>query len=257
MRKLLTLVSPLATLLQCPELDILKAIKLVESTILALKDCIMPNYFRDNVYPECLELARELNIPILANRSEVGIGKCEFYRGKIFEPALKMLIDDLESRCQKREIGHSKIACLLESDTSLENLMQMSEIYYSALGFSNANELLAALDAERRLLMRHCPDIFDKTKIQDPLLVLIEKTTEFKNVNTLLRILAVTTISNASAERSFSSLRRLKTYLRSTMTQERLSSIATVMVNREIAPDLSEVVEAFLKSDRKIVEQIK
>ena len=50
-------------------------------------------------------------------------GKCEFYRGKIFEPALKILISYLESRCQKREIGHSKIACLLESDTSLENLM--------------------------------------------------------------------------------------------------------------------------------------
>ena len=40
----------------------------------------------------------------------------------------------------------------------------------------------------------------------------------FDEVQTLLRILLVNPASSCSAERSFSSLRRLKTWLRSTMT---------------------------------------
>ena len=42
-------------------------------------------------------------------------------------------------------------------------------------------------------------------------------------------------VSTASAERSFSSLRRLKTYLRSTMTQERLSNLALLYIERDVS----------------------
>ena len=41
-----------------------------------------------------------------------------------------------------------------------------------------------------------------------------------------LKIAMTMGVSSASAERSFSSLRRIKTYLRSTMTKERLSNLA-------------------------------
>ena len=41
-------------------------------------------------------------------------------------------------------------------------------------------------------------------------------------------ILAVIPATSCSAERSFSALRRLKTYLRNTMGQERINSIALI-----------------------------
>ena len=44
--------------------------------------------------------------------------------------------------------------------------------------------------------------------------------------------------STASVERSFSSLRRLKTYLRSTMTQERLDKLALLYIERNLSSDL-------------------
>jgi len=50
----------------------------------------------------------------------------------------------------------------------------------------------------------------------------------FSEVEQLLRLL----LSSCEAERSFSSLRRLKTYLRSTMTQSRLNSIAILHVHQ-------------------------
>ncbi len=40
-------------------------------------------------------------------------------------------------------------------------------------------------------------------------------------------------ISSAEAERSFSGLRRLKTWLRSTMTQKRLNGIAVCHIHQE------------------------
>ena len=51
---------------------------------------------------------------------------------------------------------------------------------------------------------------------------------EFSNVVHILPVIPAT----CSAERSFSALRRLKTYLRSTMGQQRVSNITLVNIER-------------------------
>ena len=55
----------------------------------------------------------------------------------------------------------------------------------------------------------------------------------FDQVETLVRLLMVVPISSAEAERSFSGLRRLKTWLRSTMTQKKLNGIALCHIHQE------------------------
>ena len=55
-----------------------------------------------------------------------------------------------------------------------------------------------------------------------------------------LRIAMAFGVTSASAERSFSSLKRVKTYLRSTMTQERLNNLALLYVERELSSTLWE-----------------
>lgn len=56
-------------------------------------------------------------------------------------------------------------------------------------------------------------------------------------------------VSSASAERSFSSLGRLKTHLHSTMTQERLTNLALLYIERDLSSQLwdklDELVIAF------------
>ncbi|MDD1617309.1 MAG: hAT family dimerization domain-containing protein, partial [Methylococcaceae bacterium] len=56
----------------------------------------------------------------------------------------------------------------------------------------------------------------------------------FPIVESLVRLLLVNPASSATAERSFSSLRRLKTYLRSTCGQQRLNSIAICNVHKDV-----------------------
>jgi len=50
-----------------------------------------------------------------------------------------------------------------------------------------------------------------------------------------LKIAMTFGMSSATAERSFSSLRRIKNYLRSTMTQERLSNLSLLYIERELS----------------------
>ncbi|XP_035991961.1 zinc finger MYM-type protein 1-like [Fundulus heteroclitus] len=55
----------------------------------------------------------------------------------------------------------------------------------------------------------------------------------FGQVETLVRLLLVVPVSSSEAERSFSALRRLKTWLRSTMTQNRLNHVAVCHVHKD------------------------
>ena len=59
------------------------------------------------------------------------------------------------------------------------------------------------------------------------------------NVERLLRLLLVLPASSATAERSFSSLRRLKTWLRSRMTQRRLNDVAVLHVHKDRAANVN------------------
>jgi hypothetical protein len=56
----------------------------------------------------------------------------------------------------------------------------------------------------------------------------------FTQVEQLVRLLLVCPVSSCAAERSFSALRRLKNWLRSTMSQIRLNSVAVCHVNQPI-----------------------
>jgi hypothetical protein len=52
----------------------------------------------------------------------------------------------------------------------------------------------------------------------------------FPNMFVSLRILLTLPVSVASGERSFSKLKRIKNYLRSTISQERLTGLATLAI---------------------------
>lgn len=79
----------------------------------------------------------------------------------------------------------------------------------------------------------------------------------FPNVNIALRIYLTLPVSNCTGERSFSHMKRIKNYLRSTMLQERLSALAILNIENELVKkiDFEQLVEAFAtaKSRRRHV----
>lgn len=77
------------------------------------------------------------------------------------------------------------------------------------------------------------------------------RATFMSEVVVLLTLILVTPATNATSERSFSALRRLKTYLRSTMTQERLNHCALVHVMKEECDslDVLDLAEDFVQGN--------
>ena len=67
----------------------------------------------------------------------------------------------------------------------------------------------------------------------------------FPNIATILKILAVIPFTSCTCERSASSLRILKTYLRSTMSQIRLNSLAILYSQKDIKVDVDSVIDRF------------
>ena len=67
----------------------------------------------------------------------------------------------------------------------------------------------------------------------------------YPNLHTLLRLLGTIPVTTCSCERSISSLRRLKTYLRSTMGQDRLNGLALMHANKHLDINIDEVVALF------------
>ena len=61
-----------------------------------------------------------------------------------------------------------------------------------------------------------------------------------------LRVLLTMPVASAIAEMSFSVLRRLKTYVRSTMKNDRLSSLGLMHINRDFEVDLHKAMEVFV-----------
>ena len=73
-------------------------------------------------------------------------------------------------------------------------------------------------------------------------------------VKRLMQLILVMPATNASSERSFSALRRVKTYLRTTMTQERLNYLMIIHVHKERtdALDMKTLLNEFV--DKSVLE---
>lgn len=69
--------------------------------------------------------------------------------------------------------------------------------------------------------------------------IIEKKLTEvYPTIEIVLRIIATTPVTVASAERSFSRLKIIKTYLRNSMTQDRLSALAILSIENDVAHSL-------------------
>ena len=67
----------------------------------------------------------------------------------------------------------------------------------------------------------------------------------FPNIFTAFQIFATIPVTTCSCERSISVLRRLKTYLHSTMSESRLKGLALLNVHRKIHLDTEEIIDQF------------
>ena len=101
------------------------------------------------------------------------------------------------------------------------------DVYYDIDGL----DLFSELKVFKEILQ-----IKDYTPID--ILNYIKRLDSFPNTCITYRILLTIPITIASTERSFSKLKLIKSYLRSTMSQERLSGLAILSIKKKILEEL-------------------
>ena len=65
------------------------------------------------------------------------------------------------------------------------------------------------------------------------------------NINILLQIMCTLPVTSCSSERSFSALKQIKTSLRSSMGNERLTALTLLYIHRDVEIDIEEVIVEF------------
>ncbi|CAI6357531.1 unnamed protein product [Macrosiphum euphorbiae] len=110
-----------------------------------------------------------------------------------------------------------------------------------------SNDLSSEIKIVNRLFINHeCDTIIKKINyIRSK-----DIQTGFPNYTNILKIFLTIPTNTASNERSFSALRKLKTYLRVTMSQERLSSLVILYIQKEYTIDFDNIIDKFDASIR-------
>lgn len=126
------------------------------------------------------------------------------------------------------------------SDIDEERLVLHRNMFLDIL---RAKKLLPQTSSNSKYSMKNFGDFLLLLKSENHILDLLPELMKFTK---LILTLPVTT---CTAERSFSTLRRLLTYMRSTMTQARLNSLSILHVHSEVAMnvDLNEIANEFIE----------
>ncbi|KAL4113754.1 hypothetical protein QTP88_017327 [Uroleucon formosanum] len=195
---------PLNKLLQTPGFDLSHVINMADNSINVLKE------MRKNV---------EKDFKLIFERAEIFL--------TIFIPYLDNFITMISDRLLKHKSLLKSFNCLFpikEKDNSdtFENYITGLIKKYSQL-LPSFSPLLVI--AELKLCRTSLQNL---SKIPSNLSKLLNNCNEndYPNVYKLLKIVATLPITTATAERSFSTMRRLKTYLRNTMAENRLNGLA-------------------------------
>ena len=78
----------------------------------------------------------------------------------------------------------------------------------------------------------------------------------YANIKVALLILATLPITSCECERSFSAMKRLKTYTRSVMAPDRMNGLALLHIHQELNPDPEKVIKKYGESGSHRLEII-
>ena len=150
------------------------------------------------------------------------------------------------------------IAAANGMDFDLGNINQLKDIYAVDVDFENLHGELKLLNG---IIKQRLPEVKKVTSVDTITSlfcndeVTVQVNLALSNVLRLLQIYLLAPMSAASGERTFSSQRRVKTYLRSTMTEVRYNNLMVLHVNKERTDklDLNIIAKLFIqKNERRI-----
>ena len=204
--------------------------------------------FGKELFDECKMQATlmKIDLPKIPGvRRTCSAEEVEEFFVKLFKQVFEAAANSLLRRYQSRSLQMSNfLRGLLEDPSMSRDEMEAVSNFYGDWNFADIVRERQLLFARfRRLNLRISVAEIGKEMSKNPALVDMAP-----NFISALKTYLVLPSSVCEAERSFSTLRRLKTYLRSTQTQKRLNGLAILNTHRDRAEalDLAEAVDEFV-----------
>ena len=167
-----------------------------------------------------------------------------------------MTLEELNRRFSEHQNIAVAVAKLILSyivDVEFSYVFTMFEYYKGDLQTDDINIHKAEFDIWKFMILKiqevQPPDTIEKT-----LKMIYSIKFIYQNIYILLQLCTLIPVSIADAERSFSTLKLIKTYLRNRLNDERLSDVAVINIHKDIAQELNieNVVDEFTKSKRRL-----
>lgn len=141
------------------------------------------------------------------------------------------------------------------NEQSISALKKLSLIYQIDIDQDDLVSEYRSFTSVYHHLNKACEDIVTNDVLK--FMITNDMVSSYPNLSTLYKIYYTLPVSSATAERSFSRLKLIKTFLRSTMAEERLSNFAMLSIEKCIAEKISfdKVIETFaqMKKRRKLL----
>ena len=216
--------------------------------------------FSQDVIPEAKTLAGERGIDLIipqrcarqAHRPNVEGTLEEYYRSTIYVPYIDSMIQSLESRFGESNQPYYHIFALHPKEIQQRERSEFKRIISSITQTYEIDNL-----------MEEALTWYDVHKHNPPsnncagLIELVKQTSMFPAVRKAILIALTLPATSCTAERSFSTLRRVKTWLRSTMSDKRLSSLCMLSVHRDKVSSqkteiMNKVIDKFRRNPRRL-----
>lgn len=264
------LTLPLSQALQSEGIDLTVATERARSVISALEakraeaDATFNEVF-ESVKSAAESVGVDITMPRVTKRQThranvEATNEEEYYRRIIFIPMLDSVLSDMTARFgkyQKIASGLSLLVPKIAIKCTDFTPVEAAVVFYSSilgLGAYKSDITVKLLKAE----IFQWRSFWEKREIQTQPVHPVPTTAVesfvacdamfYPIISKLLQILCTLPVSVATAERSFSTLRRLKTWTRATMGEDRLSALALMHVHRDIEICAERVIDSFAKS---------
>jgi hAT family dimerisation domain. len=215
--------------------------------------------YHNEWYNEAFELAEKLEIPVSKPRTNrrqmhranhASDSVSDFYKYSLTIPLLDHLLQDLSARFSKDTlVSYTGLYLIPSKILSLDSESpekSLKDLLFPFIQFYEEEfPSVHLLDSELALWRQYW--LTDKEICLNNITLTLKavKFDGFENIKVALRILATLPITSCECERSFSGMRRLKTYSRTTMVNERLNGLALMNFHMDKVPDTENVINNF------------
>ena len=245
----------LSKFLQGIECDLLEATKECKTVIELLRAERLDESVWDELYQSALDLSEPFdiveNMPRRCGRQTTRANQPadtpkQYWKVSLYIAFIDHMIMELESRLIKSEnrfFAQYLLPRVIGNITN-EQIATLYETYQT--------DLTCNLDEFKREVVRWRTrwSITPRDQMPTSLCETLDAVNPvlYPSIDTILCIMLTMPVTSATAERSFSVLRRLKTYVRSTMKNDRLSSLALTHIHRDFSVDLDKIMEKFVSA---------